>query len=126
MPSTFYASTRFFGGGLTYLTSKIKKVSVCSAKPLTYTSAWVDKMLVKSSSADIFPGAMGSTTSGYVVKSSSRNAITVTNTGVARAVAFMTSAALDYVVECTTKSLGAGDSVSIPSVRIRIANPTSS
>lgn len=133
------ASSHIFVSGLTvFLTTTVAagmtRVVVGTSDDAGSTEMWpvsgTGRALARSSSGvGALFGAIGSTDSGYTVPSSSFNSITVSTSGVAEVVAWIggTSAGAPmFITTCTTKALAKDDTVSIPSVNIRVANPTSS
>lgn len=120
-----WASTLFFKGGLDYLDTKITYISVVTTQPASVTSALNTICIAKSSSGAV--GAAAATNNGYVVKVSSKVGLAVASSGKAAHICLCAGTShLVYITKCTTKNIGAGDTVTIPAWRIRIAKPTSS
>ncbi len=124
-----WSSSDFFKRSLNFMTSTIKRITICTTRPADSTRAWkTGGTVCKARSTKVSVAAPGSTTNGWTVKiSSSTGAIAVTSSGVAKHVALMGSTAqLYYVTTCTSKALAGTDQVNWPKFNIRIANPTSS
>lgn len=139
MASARFASSHHFVSGLTVLLTTSKTGGSCyvvvgTSNDTGSTKMWpihgTGRALARSSSGlqAVF-GAIGSTTVGYTIPSSSFNAITVSTSGTASVVAWMggTSAGAPlFITTCTTKAMSKDDTVSIPGINVRIANPAAS
>ena len=122
----FQASTLFFNNALSYLTSKVTRLGVNTSAAITLHATTHWDLRICGSSAAALVGTPGSTTNGWTVKVTSSTAMAVTTTGKAFHVVLYTSAKPIYVTECTTKTIGSGDTVTVPAWNVRISDPSSS
>jgi len=126
--STMWASTLVMVNGLSYLSSQVSRMTVCSTNPANVAQAIGSSgniFLAGATTANI--STPQSTTNGVVIAVSSMSSLAVTSSGVARCVVLVADTSeLLYITTCTTRAMTTSDTVSIPSWNIRIADPTSS
>jgi len=126
--ATMWASSRVFVNGLSWLSSKVNRMTICNANPSNVAQAIGSsstKFRAGTSGATV--GAAGTTTIGYVIKVTSAASLAVTSSGVAACVVLCAGTShLAYITKCTTRGLTTADTIRIPAWRIRIADPTSS
>ena len=100
------------------------KLTVCDSEPTTYAQANASYMLanVAISSTD-FTGPADDT-SGRKLTIGAQSSISVTNGSSAQHIALLTASALLNVTTCSTQSLTASNTVSVPAWETAIADPT--
>lgn len=142
------ASSSFFEAALNVIKTNCKIIAVCSSHLPTIANTTYANVVhtgsstglcfcktTKMASSDWIIGA--STPAGKRVTmtlSSNTQAIQVVNNpsqggaacGIAKNIVLCTTVSVQYVTTCTTVSLTTADSVTVPSFRIAIQNPTSS
>ncbi len=111
-------------GALNVIKTNVTAISVCTTQPTTRTEAITTYMLATKtiSSADCTGPANGDV-SGRKLTLNANSAISITNSGSAQHVALTSGTVLLYVTTCTTQSLTAGNTVTIPAWDIEIADP---
>lgn len=116
---------------LNYIVDESDQLCICSAEPTTKTEADTTYMLAKSSVNDVSATAPADgDVSGRKVtipeNFSEGSALTITNTGTATHVALIDSVGgvLLYVTTCTSQSLTAAGSVTVPAWDIEVRDPT--
>lgn len=117
----------FLDGALNIAKNNATRICVCSTQPTTYTEAITTYMLaIKTITSTDFTGPANGDTSGRKLTSNQHTAITITNSGDAQHVALCDSAnsKLLLVTTCTTQTLTAGNTVTIPTWKDEIADPT--
>ena len=114
-------------GALNIIKNNATRICVCSTQPTTYTEAITTYMLaIKTISSGDFTGPANGDTNGRKLTSNQHTAISVTNGGNAQHVAFGDSAnsKLLLVTTCTPQELTAGNTVTIPTFKDEIADPS--
>lgn len=119
-------------GMLNVILNNATRLCVCSAEPTTFAEATTTydggaskyKLAIHTlTSADF---AVADDTSGRKITMSEQAAITVDATASATHVALcdFSNSKLLYVTTCTSQSLTVGNTVTVPSFRINVADPT--
>ena len=113
-------------GALNIIKNNCTRMTVCNAEPTTYTEGNATFALadVTMASGD-FTAADGDT-SGRKLTIAAKSGVTVDTTGTATHVALLdvTGTKLQYVTTCTSQALTAANTVSFPSWKIEIADPS--
>lgn len=101
------------------------RMFICSAQPATYAEASSTYMLATKNLSAAFTKANGDS-SGRKTTVAQQSAISVTNSGSATHIALGKSGSseLTYVTTCTSQSLTAGNTVTVPAFDIEFADPT--
>ena len=127
-----YASSHFYEQGFNAIKSSAVIITINATQHTNMSSALVagdDGCLAWSTACASTDFIVAANTSGYVLKISTDadliSATTLESTGVASHICVGSTATLYYVTTCTTKALGAGDTVTMPSWSIWIKQPTS-
>lgn len=123
-----YASSHIYEQGLNVIKSSAVMVVITTTRPNNMATA-LDAALAWSTACASTDFIVASNTSGYHLKVSTNAdliaATTLESTGKAGHISLGSTATLFYVTTCTTKSLGPGDTVTMPSWTIWIKQPTS-
>ena len=123
-----YASSHIYEDGLNIFPSSARYIVITTTRPKNMTTALVNALAWSTSVAST-DFTITSNTSGYHLRVSSDAdliaATSLESTGKAGHISIGSSAVLYYVTTCTTKNLGAGDTVSMPTWSIWIKQPTS-
>ena len=123
-----YASSHFYETGFNTIVTNAKMVVIANTQHTNMTSA-IATALAWSTGCASSDFVVSSNTSGYILKISTNadliSASTLESTGVASHICVGTTATLYYVTTCTTKALGTGDTVTMPTWNIWIKQPTS-
>jgi hypothetical protein len=123
-----YASTHLYESGFNQLKNNIKVITVNNTQNTNMSSA-IATALAWSTACASTDFVVSANTSGYILTISSNadliSATTLETTGVADHICMGTTATLYYITTCTTKALGSGDTVTMPSWTIWIKQPTS-
>ena len=127
-----YASSHFYETGFNTIKTNARIIAITNSQSTTMAKATSSNTCLAWStvcaSTDFIVSA---NTSGYILKISTNadliSASTLQSTGVASHIVVGTSVggSLYYVTTCTTKSLGTGDTVTMPTWNIWIKQPTS-
>ena len=131
--SDMHASTEFYEASMNILVNGVSRIMICPScsKPANSTDATASALAWSTTvtSTDL---VSVSATSGITLTVSSNAALisasTLESTGVAKYIVLCSSVAGDvlyYITSCTTKKLSSGDTVTMPSWTITIAEPTS-
>ena len=127
-----YASSHFYETGFNTIVTNAKMVVIANTQHTNMTSAMANALAWSTAcaSSDFKVSAYGSSnTSGYILKISTNadliSASSLESTGVASHICVGTTLTLYYVTTCTTKALGTGDTVTMPTWNIWIKQPTS-
>jgi len=125
-----FASSKFYEDGFHSLTSNVNCILINTSQCATRASAASsNNLLAWATAAASSDFVISSNTSGYIVTISSNadliSATTLESTGVASHIALCSTVDLYYITTCTTKALGSGDTVTMPSWTIWIKQPTS-
>jgi hypothetical protein len=99
---------------------------VCSAQPTNYTEATATyKLAIKTGLIpSSFTGPINGDVSGRKLTVNSQSGITVDSSGTANHIALCSGTVLLYVTTCTSQVLTVGNTVTIPSWKFEIADPT--
>jgi hypothetical protein len=123
-----YASSHFYETGFNTIKTNAKMVIISNTQHTNMTSA-IANALAWSTGCASTDFVVSSNTSGYILKISTNAdliaATALEATGVASHICVGTTATLYYITTCTTKALGAGDTVTMPTWQIAIKDPTS-
>jgi len=123
-----YASSHFYETGFNTIKSSAVVITINDTQNTNMSSA-IATALAWSTACASTDFIVAANTSGYVLKISTDadliSATTLESTGVASHICVGSTATLYYVTTCTTKALGAGDTVTMPSWSIWIKQPTS-
>lgn len=113
-------------GALNIIKNNATQISVCATQPTTYTQAITTFMLaIKSTLTGTDFTVANGDTSGRKVTVAQQATISVTNSGNADHIALCGAAStLYYVTTCTTQALTAGNTVTIPTWKVELADPT--
>ena len=131
--SNMHASTDFYEASMNVLVNNVIRILICPScsKPITPAAATLSS-LAQSTTVASTDLVSVSATSGITLTVSSNvgliTATTLESTGVAKYICMLSSVAsskLYYITNCTTKKLASGDTVTMPSWTITIAEPTS-
>ena len=125
-----FASSHFYETGFNTIKTNAKLVVITNGQSTTMAKATSsDTCLAWSTACASTDFVVSSNTSGYILKISTNadliSASTLETTGVASHICVGTTATLYYVTTCTTKALGSGDTVTMPTWNIWIKQPTS-
>ena len=106
---------------LSYISTNLAEMVVCSAQPTTYAEATSTYALadVAVTSANVTGPANGSV-SGRKITIDEQTGVTVDATGTATHVALVSADTLLYVDTCTSQSLTSGTTITIPAWDIEI------
>ena len=123
-----YASSHFYETGFNTIKTNAKMVVIANTQHTNMTSAMANALAWSTACAST-DFVVSANTSGYILKISTNadliSASTLESTGVASHICVGTTAVLYYVTTCTTKALGTGDTVTMPTWNIWIKQPTS-
>jgi len=123
-----YASSHFYETGFNTIKTSAVMITINDTQNTNMSSA-IATALAWSTACASTDFIVAANTSGYVLKISTDadliSATTLESTGVASHICVGSTATLYYVTTCTTKALGAGDTVTMPSWSIWIKQPTS-
>lgn len=123
-----YASSAFYETGFNTIKTNAKMVIITTGESANMATA-IDKALAWSTACASTDFVVAANTSGYILTISSNadliSATTLESTGKASHIVVGTTAARHYITTCTTKNLGPGDTVTMPSWTIWIKQPTS-
>lgn len=115
---------------LLYIADNCKKITVCSAEPTTYaeanaTYALADVTTTEGTGGGDFSVANGDV-SGRKLTVAQQATVTVDTTGTATHVALLDvdNSKLLFVTTCTSQSLTAANTVTIPAFDIEVADPS--
>lgn len=114
-------------GALNVIKNNCTHQTVCSAEPTTFATAFSTALAVTTMATGTDYTVGDGDTNGRKVAVAQKAAIPVTATQSANHVALCTSAgasALYYVTTCTLQGLTSGNTVTIPTWDIEIADPT--
>jgi len=119
-----FLSDAAIDGGLNYLATATE-ITICNAEPVDYTKAHTTYMLVNHALTG-GDWAVANDSNGRKATMAEQLAVAVTNPGTAIYVAFTITGTTTLVgyTTCTSKILGAGDSVNIPAVKLNVQDPT--
>ena len=123
-----YASSHFYETGFNTIKTSATMIIITSTQHTNMTSAKAGALAwcTSAASADFVVTA---NTSGYILKISSNadliSASTLETTGIASHICLGSTTTLYYITTCTTKALGPGDTVTMPTWNIWIKQPTS-
>ena len=125
-----YASSHFYETGFNTIKTNAKLVVITNGQSTTMAKATSsDTNLAWSTACASTDFVVSANTSGYILKISTNadliSASTLESTGVASHICVGTTLVLYYVTTCTTKALGTGDTVTMPTWNIWIKQPTS-
>ena len=123
-----YASSHFYETGFNTIKTNAKMVVIANTQHTNMTSAMANALAWSTACAST-DFVVSANTSGYILKISTNadliSATELESTGVASHICVGTTATLYYVTTCTTKALGTGDTVTMPTWNIWIKQPTS-
>ena len=123
-----YASSHFYETGFDTIQSSAKMIVIANTQHTNMASALASALAwtTEAASTDFVVSA---NTSGYILKICSNadliSATTLESTGVASHICVGSTVTLYYITTCTTKALGTGDTVTMPTWNIWIKQPTS-
>jgi hypothetical protein len=112
---------------LNYIKTYATRIAVDNAEPTTYTQLITTYMLVlKTISSSDFTGPADGDSSGRKLTSNQHSTVTITNSGTASHIGLGDSGSskLLFVTTCTNQALTATNTVTIPSWKIEIGDPT--
>lgn len=117
---------------LNYIKNNATRIAICSSQPTTYAELTTNlgsggyKLAIKTITSSNFTGPADGDVSGRKLSKNEDATITVDITGTATYVGFGDSATskLLYVTTCTSQSLTATNTVTIPLWKIEIADPS--
>ena len=109
-----------------YLADNGNEMNVCSAEPTTYTQAHATYMLAQHALTSADYAKADGDTSGRKVTIAEQADISVTNSGDATHIAIVdtVNSKLLLVTTCTSQTLTAGNTVTVPAFDDEIADPT--
>ena len=119
------ASDACIDGGLTYISENAAKIYVCTTVAMSTFADVSSEALTTGSavtSANLVIGVGDS--SGRKIAVAAQSSLSVSVTGTAGQIAVVSSDALMIVTTCTTQALTTGNTVTIPTWDIEIADPT--
>jgi len=123
-----YASSQFYESGFNTIVSSARMIVINNTQHTNMTSALANALAWTTAAAST-DFVVSANTSGYILKICSNadliSASTLESTGVASHISVGSTATLYYVTTCTTKALGSGDTVTMPTWNIWIKQPTS-
>ncbi len=121
-----YASSKFYESGFNQIKNSAKIVTINTTQVASMSSA-LDDARAKTTVAASTDFVIAANTSGYdlTISGDIINATTLETTGVVDHIAIGSTVDLYYITTCTTKALGSGDTVTMPSWTIWIKQPTS-
>jgi len=127
-----YASSKFYESGFNLFKTiePAKMILITSTQHTSMTSALASTCILAWATAVASSDyVIAANTSGYHLKVSTNadliSATTLESTGVADHIIVGSTANIHYITTCTTKALGPGDTVTMPSWTIWIKQPTS-
>ena len=123
-----YASSHFYEDGFNVIKTSASMVVIANTQHTNMASALANALAWSTACAST-DFIVASNTSGYILKISTNadliSASTLESTGKANHICVGTTATLYYITTCTTKALGSGDTVTMPTWNIWIKQPTS-
>ena len=123
-----YASSHFYETGFDTIQSSAKMIVIANTQHTNMASALANALAWSTACASS-DFVVSANTSGYILKICSNadliSATTLETTGKASHICVGSTATLYYVTTCTTKALGSGDTVTMPTWNIWIKQPTS-
>ena len=123
-----YASSHFYETGFNTIVTNAKIVVIANTEHTNMTSA-IANALAWSTACGSSDFVVTANTCGYILKISTNadliSATELESTGVASHICVGSTDTLYYVTTCTTKALGTGDTVTMPTWNIWIKQPTS-
>ena len=125
-----WASSEFYETGFNTIKTNAMNIIISATQHTNMTSALVagdDSALAWCTSAAAADFIVTANTSGYILTISSDadliSASTLESTGKASHITIGSSDTMYYITTCTTKNLGSGDTVTMPSWTIWIKQP---
>lgn len=112
-------------GALNILKNNTSQIAICNAQPLTYAQATVTFMLALKTglSAADFTGPVNDT-SGRKLNVNAIAGLSVTNSGTAIYAAWCSGSVLLAVTTIASQVLTAGNSITVPSHKVNMQDPT--
>jgi hypothetical protein len=109
---------------LNYIKNNVTQECVCSAQPATYAEATATyKLALKTGlTSGSFTGPADGDTNGRKITVNAQSGITVDGSGNATHIALCSGSVLIYVTICTSQSLTAGNTVTVPAWDIELAD----
>jgi hypothetical protein len=122
-----FASSHIYEDGLNIIPSSARFIIITTTQPKNMSTA-IDNALAWTTAVASTDFTITANTSGYHLQVSTDadiiSATTLESTGKAGHISIGSSDELFYVTTCTTKNLGPGDTVTMPSWSIWIKQPT--
>ena len=123
-----YASSKFYEEGFNVIKTNSRYIIITTGESANMATA-IDGALAWTTQAASTDFIVIANTSGYLMKICSQadliSASTLESTGKASHIVVGTTVRIDYITTCTTKNLGSGDTVTMPTWNIWIKQPTS-
>ena len=123
-----WASSHIYEQGFNVIKTSASMVVITTTRPKNMATA-LDAALAWSTACATSDFIVAAETSGYILKISTNAdliaATSLESTGKAGHISLGSTVTLFYVTTCTTKALGAGDTVTMPTWSIWIKQPTS-
>ena len=123
-----YASSEFYEQGFNVIKTNSRYIIITTGESASMATA-IDRALAWTTGAASTDFVVTANTSGYILTIDGNgdliSASALETTGVASHICVGTTATLYYVTTCTTKALGSGDTVTMPTWNIWIKGPTS-
>lgn len=110
---------------LNYVKTNCAQICVCSSEPTTYAAATTTyKLAAGALTSANFGSTADGDTSGRKIAVPAKADISITATGTATHIALVSGSILLYVTTCTSQSLTSGNTVTVPTWDIEIADPS--
>jgi hypothetical protein len=109
---------------LNYIKNNVTQECVCSAQPATYAEATSTyKLALKTGlTSGSFTGPADGDTNGRKITVNAQSGITVDSSGSATHIALCSGSVLLYVTTCTSQSLTAANTVTVPAWDVELAD----
>ena len=113
-------------GALNIIKNNCVSLIVCSDTPTTYANATAtyDLATVALASGDVTVADDAGAGGGRKATIAEKAAITINHSGTATHIAIVSASVLLYVTTCTSQALVAANTVTVPTWKIQIADPT--
>ena len=123
-----YASSEFYEQGFNVIKTNSRYIIITTGESASMATA-IDRALAWTTGAASTDFVVTANTSGYILTIDGNgdliSASALESTGVASHIVVGTTVRIDYITTCTTKNLGSGDTVTMPTWNIWIKQPTS-
>lgn len=120
-----FADTSVMDAALAKIATGVSQI-VCTAQPANRAAALATALATATMTPGLGSGdytAAAGNTSGRKVTMTAKTAVSVTASGTATHVAIIDGSILLYVTTCTSQALTSGNTVTIPTWKIEIADP---